>query len=60
MFFHANTIKKCQTMTYMPNTTFSCQTTKAKFQEFGLKNANLATLVAIALSIIKCQQEHNF
>jgi len=34
-------------MTYMPNTIFSCQTTfkKAKFLEFGLKNANLATLV---------------
>jgi len=31
----------------MPNTIFSCQTTlkKAKFLEFGLKNANLATLV---------------
>jgi len=42
MSFHANTTKKakkCQTMTYMPNTIFSCQTTlkKAKFQEFGLK-----------------------
>jgi len=34
-------------MTYMPNTIFSCQTTlkKAKFLEFGLKNANLAILV---------------
>jgi len=33
-------------MTYMPNTIFSCQTTfkNTKFQEFGLKNANLATL----------------
>jgi len=33
-------------MTYMPNIIFSCQTTlkKAKFLEFGLKNANLATL----------------
>jgi len=31
--------KKCQTMTYMPNTIFSCQTTfkKAKFLEFDLK-----------------------
>jgi len=31
----------------MPNTIFSCQTTfkKAKFLEFGLKNANLATLL---------------
>ena len=38
--------KKCQTMTYMPNTIFSCQTTskKAKFLEFGVKSANLATL----------------
>jgi len=41
--------KKCQTMTYMPNTIFSCQTTskKAKFLEFGPKNANLATLLAM-------------
>ena len=33
-------------MTYMPNTIFSCQTTskKAKFLEFGVKSANLATL----------------
>ena len=50
MFFHVNTIKKdqkCQSITYMPNTIFSCQTTlkKAKFLEFGLKNANLATLL---------------
>jgi len=39
--------KKWQTMTYMPNTIFSCQTTlkKAKLLEFGLKNANLETLV---------------
>jgi len=31
----------------MPNTIFTCQTTvkKAKFLEFGLKHANLATLV---------------
>jgi len=31
-------------MTYMPNIIFSCQTTlkKAKFLEFGLKNANVA------------------
>jgi len=31
----------------MTNTIFSCQTTlkKAKFLEFGLKNANLATLI---------------
>jgi len=38
--------KKCQTMTYMPNTIFSCQTTfkKAKFPNFGLTHANLATL----------------
>jgi len=41
MFFHANTIKngqKRQTMTYMPNTIFSCQSTfkKANFVEFGL------------------------
>jgi len=35
-------------MTYMPNTIFSCQTTfkNTKFLEFGLKNANLATLLA--------------
>jgi len=41
--------KKCQTMTYIPNTIFSCQTTlkKAKFLEFGLKNSNLATLSQI-------------
>jgi len=47
MFFHVNTIKNGQTMTYIPNTIFSCQTTlkKAKFLQFGLKNANLATLV---------------
>ena len=34
-------------MTYMPNTIFSCQTTlkKAKFLEFGLKNANLALAI---------------
>jgi len=46
MFFHANTIKKCQTMTYMRNTILSCQTTfkNAKFLEFGIKNAHLATL----------------
>ena len=39
--------KKCQTMTYMPNAIFACKTTlkKAKFLEFGLKNANLATLL---------------
>jgi len=38
--------QKCQAMTYMPNTIFSCQTTfkKAKFLEFSLKNANLAAL----------------
>jgi len=38
--------KKCQTMAYMPNAIFSCQTTfkKTKYLEFGLKNANLATL----------------
>jgi len=32
----------------MPNTIFSCQTTfeKAKFLKFGLKNSNLATLLA--------------
>jgi len=41
--------KKCQTRTYMQNTTFSCQTTtkKAKFLEFGLKNADLAVLVQV-------------
>jgi len=41
--------KKCQTRTYMPNTIFSCQTTtkKAKFFEFGLKNADLAALVQV-------------
>ena len=34
-------------MTFMPNIIFSCQITlkKAKFLEFGLKNANLATLL---------------
>jgi len=34
-------------MTYMSNTIFSCQTTlnKDKFLEFGLENANLATLL---------------
>jgi len=39
--------KKMPTMTHMPNTIFSCQTTlkKAKLLEFGLKNANLATLL---------------
>jgi len=47
MFFHANTIKKakkCQTITYIPNNIFSCQTTlkKAKFLKLGFKNANLA------------------
>jgi len=58
MFFHANTIKKgqtiCQTMTYMPNIIFSCQTTskKAKFLEFGLKNANLATLLAFLVTVV--------
>ena len=33
-------------MTYIPSTILLCQTTlkKAKFLEFGLKNANLATL----------------
>jgi len=38
--------KKCQTMTYMPNTIFSCQAIfeKAKYLEFGLKNVDLATL----------------
>jgi len=43
---HRKRPKKFQTMTYMPNKIFSCQTTfkKAKFLEFGLKNANLATL----------------
>jgi len=45
-FFHANAIKKGQKM---PNTIFSSQTIlkRAKFQEFGLKNANLATLMKI-------------
>jgi len=40
-------------MTHMPNTIFSCQTTlkKAKFLEFGLKNANLATLSAARTQI---------
>jgi len=33
--------KKCKTMTYMPKNTFK----KAKCLDFGLKNANLATLV---------------
>jgi len=49
---HQKRPKKCQTMTYMPNTIFSCQTTskKAKFLEFGLKNANLATLYPASLS----------
>ena len=41
----------CQTMTYLPNSIFSWQTTlkKAKFLEFGikLKNAKLATLVLV-------------
>jgi len=38
--------KNCRTMTYIPSTILLCQTTlkKAKFLEFGLKNANLATL----------------
>ena len=47
--------KKCQTMTYMPNTIFSCQTTfkKAKFLEFDLKkNANLA---ALALKLLRSE-----
>jgi len=41
-------------MTYMPKTIFSCQTTskKATFLEFGLKNANLATLVTIAQAYV--------
>jgi len=40
--------KKCQTMMYMPNSIFSCQTTlkKAKFLEFGLQNVNTATLLS--------------
>jgi len=59
MFFHANTIKnakKCQTMTYMPNTIISCQTTlkKAKFLDFGIKNANLATLLGSASLTLDC------
>jgi len=39
---------KCQTMAYMPNKIFSCQTDfeKAKFMEFGIKNDRLATLIA--------------
>jgi len=39
MFLHANTIKKYQTMTYMPNIIFSCQTTfkKAKIWDLALK-----------------------
>jgi len=48
MFFSANTNKVCQTLTYMPNGFFSCQTTlnQAKFLELGFKNANLVTLVS--------------
>jgi len=36
---------------YMPTSTLSWQTTlnKAKFLEFGIKNANLATLISIYL-----------
>jgi len=37
----------------MPNTIFSCQTTikKAKFLEFGLKNANRATLESMRSNV---------
>jgi len=41
---HQKRPKKCQTLTYMPNTIFSCQATlkKAKFLEFGLKKCQLS------------------
>ena len=43
---HLKRLKTFQTMTYNPYSIFSCQNTlkKAKFLEFGIKNANLATL----------------
>jgi len=50
MFFHANTIKKGQTMTYMPNTIFHAKQLQKRpnFWNFGLKNSNLATLLLTA------------
>jgi len=52
----ANTIKKAkkyQTMTYMPNAIFSCQTTfqKAKLSGIWPRNANLATLAQHEISL---------